>query len=86
MKGEIPHRKGKIMSGRYPVKAAGEFIKLLNSLRANAIVNDLELENFKIACLSNIASRPFRRFGRGKAKRSHVQVKLVPRVKMGVRK
>ena len=36
MKGEIPHRKGKIMSGRYPVKAAEYFIKLLKQLSANA--------------------------------------------------
>jgi len=84
MKGEIPHRKGRIMSGRFPVKASGEFIKLLNSLRANAIVNEMEIEKFRIACMSNVASRPYKRFGRGKAKRSHVQVKLVPRVEIKV--
>src|SRR3989344_6507885 len=31
-KGELPHRKG-MMSGRYPIKASGIFIKLLKSLR-----------------------------------------------------
>jgi len=35
MKGEYPHRKG-IMSGKYPVKAAKEFKRILRSLGANA--------------------------------------------------
>lgn len=79
MRGEIPHRKGKgMMSGRYPVKAAGEFIRLLKSLKANAIVNELELEKCKLACMSNVAARQYRRFGRGRFKRTHVQLKLVP--------
>ena len=36
MKGETPHRKGKIMSGRFPKKAAQNFIVLLKSLSSNA--------------------------------------------------
>ena len=79
MKGEIPHRKGKIMSGRYPIKAVREFIKLLKSLKANSLVNELELEKFKIFCMANQASRPYRRFGQGRIKRSHVMIKLIPR-------
>ncbi len=79
MKGEIPHRRGKgMMSGRYPVKAALEFIRLLKSLKANAVANELELENVRISCKANIASRPYRRFGQGRFKRSHVEIKLVP--------
>ncbi len=78
MKGEIPHRKGKIMSGRYPVKAVKEFIKLLKSLRANALMNELELEKYRIFCKANIASRPYRRFGKGRFKRTHVKIKLIP--------
>ena len=77
MRGEIPHRKGKIMSGRYPVKAAKEFIKLLKSLKANALMNELELEKYKIFCKANIASRPYRRFGKGRFKRTHVEIKLI---------
>jgi len=77
MKGEIPHRKG-IMSGRYPINAVREFIKLLKSLRANAIFNELELEKFKIFCMANKASSPFKRFGQRRLKRSHVQIKLMP--------
>jgi len=80
MRGEIPHKKG-IMSGRYPLNAAKEFIVLLKSLRANAIVNELELEKLVIFCKADLASRPYKRFGRKKAKRCHVTIKLVPIIK-----
>jgi len=79
MKGEIPHRKGKrMMSGRYPVKASKEFIKLLKSLKANAIVNELELEKYEIFCKANVAPRPYKSFGQGRFKRTHVTLKLIP--------
>ena len=81
MKGEIPHRKGDMMSGRYPVKAVGEFIKILKSLKSNAIVNELELEKYVIFCKANIASRPYRKSGRARGKRTNVQIKLVLPVK-----
>lgn len=77
MRGEIPHRRG-MMSGRYPTKAAGFFIKLLKSLKSNAMVNEMELEKYKIHAISNLAPRPFRRFGQGKFKRCHVTIKLIP--------
>lgn len=72
MKGEIPHRKG-MMSGRYPQKAAGEFIKLLKSLSANAIAN--EIENPVITkAIANNSSRPFGRKGAIRRKRTHVML------------
>ena len=77
MRGEIPHKKG-IMSGRYPVKAAGFCIKLLKSLKSNAIVNELELEKYQVHCIPNVAPRPYKRFGAGRFKRSHVTIKLIP--------
>ncbi len=77
MRGEIPHKKG-IMSGRYPINAVNAFLTLLKSVKSNAIVNELELEKVKIFCKANVASRPSRRFGQGKHKRSHVQIKLIP--------
>jgi large subunit ribosomal protein L22 len=77
MKGEIPHRKGNIMSGRYPIKAAEEFIKMLKSLKSNAIANELELEKYVIFCKSNVASRPYRKSGRARGKRTNVQIKLI---------
>ncbi|MDD5192328.1 MAG: uL22 family ribosomal protein [Candidatus Nanoarchaeia archaeon] len=77
IKGEIPHRKGDMMSGRYPVKAAGEFIRALKSLKSNAIVNELELEKYVIFCKANIASRPYRKSGRARGKRTNLQLKLI---------
>ncbi len=82
MKGEIPHRKGSIMSGRYMKNATGEFIGLLKGLKANATANELELEKVKIFCMANVAARPRRRFGRKKFKRTHVQIKLIPSVEI----
>ncbi len=75
MKGEIPHRKGKIMSGRYPKKAVEHFIKLLKSLLANSNAN--ELNNPIISdSIANLGSRPFGRFGRIRKKRTHVKIKV----------
>lgn len=80
MRGEIPHRKG-MMSGRYPIKAVGIYIKLLKSLKSNAIANELELEKFKIFAMANVASRPYKKFGAGRFKRSHVTIKLINKEK-----
>ncbi len=75
-KGEIPHRKGRMMSGRYPVKTAKFFIKLLKGLKGNALVNNIDIEKARIAfALANWASRPQRREGR-RAKRANVVLKL----------
>jgi len=76
MKGEIPHRKGKMMSGRYPQKAVGHFITLLKSLEANAAVNELD-EPVIVEAIANLAPRPFGRFGKTKKKRTHVRLKCV---------
>ena len=78
MAGEIPHRRG-MMSGRYPVKGAGEFIRLLKSLKSNAIAKELELEKYTVHAIPNNASRPYKRFGQGRMKRSHVTIKLIPK-------
>jgi len=48
MKGELPHRKG-MKSGRYPLKAASLFIKLLKGLISNALVNGLDTQRLIIA-------------------------------------
>ncbi len=74
-KGEIPHRKGKrMMSGRYPVKASKYFIKLLKSLYANASVVGLDTDKIKIMARANQASRPYKRFGSTRFKRTHVVI------------
>jgi len=76
MKGEIPHRKGKIMSGRYPQKAVGHFIKLLKSLESNSNINELN-EPVIVEAISNLAQRPYGRFGRTKKKRTKIKIKCV---------
>jgi len=72
MTGEIPHRKGKMMSGRFPVRSAEQFITILKSLKANAIVNEIE-EPVLVEAIANQASRPYGRFGRVKRKRTHIK-------------
>ena len=71
MKGEIPHRKGNIMSGRYPINACKVFINLLKSLIANSQVNNLENPYIAVA-IANDASRPFKRGGSMRFKRTNV--------------
>ncbi len=78
MKGEIPHRKGKMMSGRYPQKAAQRFIVLLKSLSANANVNELE-NPIIVEAIANIGARPYGRFGTIRRKRSHIKIKVKER-------
>lgn len=74
MKGEIPHRKGKIMSGRFPKKATEHFIKMLKSLSSNVSANELE-DVIIVEAIANIGSRPYGRFGRIRKKRTHVKIK-----------
>ncbi|MBR9700846.1 50S ribosomal protein L22 [Candidatus Woesearchaeota archaeon] len=77
----VGHRPGKMGAGRYPVKAAGEFIKLFNNAKANASDKGMT-GTLIIAHLSaNRASRPFRNRSkyRGEFKRTHVEVILTER-------
>ena len=74
MKGEIPHRKGKgISSGRFPKKAAKNFIILLKSLAANANEGNLD-EPIIVEAIANMAARPHGRFGRTQKKRTHIKI------------
>lgn len=71
MKGEIPHRKGKIMSGRFPERAAKEFLVLVHSLEKNA--DNVDMENPIITtAMANKPQRPYAKGGRARKKRSHV--------------
>lgn len=83
-KGEIPHRKGPIMSGRYPISSSKHFINMLKALKGNAIVNGLELERTVITESSaSWAARPQRSGGR-RAKRVNLIMKA--REVMGAKK
>ena len=79
MTGEIPHKKGKgIMSGRYPQKATGYFIRMLKNLNANAIVNGID-EGIIAEAVPNKASQPYGRSGAIRRKRTHVKIKVIER-------
>ena len=78
MKGEIPHRRGRMMSGGFPKNAARHFIVLLKSLAGNSSVNEID-NPVIVGAVANLASRPYGRFGRWRRKRTHV--KLVAREK-----
>lgn len=85
MKGEIPHRKGKMMSGRFPAKASGYFIKILKTLKGNADNHDVD-EPFIFEAIANKASRPMARFGRWERKRTHITIKAKSRIKKANKK
>ena len=70
MKGEIPHRKGEIMSGRYPKKAAKNFIVLLKSLSSNC--SYLGIEDPMIT--EAFANKGGRTFGRRGVRKKRTQV------------
>ena len=76
MRGEIPHRKG-IASGRYPVKAAAHFVKLLKNTIGNARVAGLEGELVIKTAIANKAPKSRHggaRHGWEKFKRAHVTI------------
>jgi len=74
-KGEIPHRKGNMERGRYPVNAAKYFINLLKGLKGNVITNQMELDNTRIYLVSpSWANRPMKRGGK-LGKRTNIIIK-----------
>ena len=73
MRGEIPHRAGKIMAGRFPGKAAKAFIILLKSLKGNATNHDVE-EPIISEAFANKGPKTLGRGGRTEKKRTHVTI------------
>lgn len=73
-KGEIPHRKGDMMSGRYPVNASKLYINILKGLKGNVLANGMDLDKTVItSSISNWSTRPQRRGG-GRFKRTNVYI------------
>ena len=75
---DVGHKKG-MMSGRYPIKAASAFLKLILSVEDNAQDIGLNVENLKISkILANKASSPATG-GRTKgiSKKSNLQIEVV---------
>lgn len=82
---EVPHQKGKGMAGgRFPKNACIEIIKLLNQLKANAVVNSIE-DPVIVLAKANKAKRPFKKAGR-KAKRAHVYIEVRSKSKLKMEK
>ena len=75
MKGEIPHRHGKgMMSGRFPERAAEEFISALKSTLANATSHGID-DPIIVEAIANIGNRPYAKYG-VRRKRTHLKLKL----------
>ncbi|MDP3990030.1 MAG: 50S ribosomal protein L22 [archaeon] len=77
---DVGHKAG-MSSGRYPQKAAKEFLKLIKSVEANAQNKGLSTTNLTITkLLANKASIPFQggRFRRG-SKRAHIEIMVEER-------
>lgn len=73
-KGEIPHRKGDMMSGRYPVAASKIFIPMLKNLKGAVLYNGMDITKTRISlAYTNFAPRPQRRGGM-KGKRASVTI------------
>jgi large subunit ribosomal protein L22 len=83
MKGEIAHRHGEFMAGRYPKNASKEFIVLLKSLQSNSLQNGIENPVITEA-IPNMGSRPYGRAGRIQRKRTHIS--LVAKEKVEAKK
>lgn len=74
---DLGHKPG-MAGGRFPEKAARQFLKLVNSVEANAQFKGLNTSNLKIIkILANRASLPFTgRRQRTSTKRSHLEIEV----------
>ena len=60
---EVGHKSDTgVMSGRYPQKAAGEFIKLLDNLESNAEYRGMDLDRLRIVNATVHKGRKIQRF------------------------
>jgi len=83
-KRDMPHRKGPIAAGRYPIKATQEVIKLLNSVEANASNKGLNTQSLYISSIiPNKAATPMHhgRMRRRKMKRTHIKITVEEKTK-----
>ena len=73
----LGHRKGKMASGRYPVKASKVFLKLMSSVEANAQTKGLNTGELTIIHLCAHRAQTPKHYGRNpgrKFKRSHIEI------------
>jgi len=72
----VPHRKGKVGPGRYPVKASRQILSLIKSAEANAESKGMS-KNLFISHISAHKGETQSRYGRKmgkKAKRTHIKI------------
>lgn len=72
----LPHRKGKIASGRYPIKASKYLLDIIESVEANAKQKNLTLP-LRIKHISAHKGATTHHYGRHrgtKAKRTHIAI------------
>jgi len=74
--GSVPHRKGNIGPGRYPIKASQKILSLIKSAEANAEQKGMS-KNLLISHISAHKGETQSRYGRKmgkKAKRTHIKI------------
>ena len=72
----VPHRKGKIGPGRYPLKASKEILSLIKGAESNAENKGMQ-KNLVISHISGHKGETKSRYGRKigkKAKRTHIKI------------
>lgn len=82
--GDVGHRRGNIMAGRYPVKACTEILKLIKSAEANAEAKGLATDALIIKHICAHKGPNVGRFGRHRgrrAKRTHIEIILTEKQK-----
>lgn len=76
---DVGHRKGPMAAGRYPQKAAKEFLKIVKAVEANANAKGLNTSVLKISKL--IANKAASPMGGGRSrtssKRTHLEIEVV---------
>ena len=83
---EVGHKKGKgMMAGRYPIKACKEFLRLLKQLNANAIIDELAIEECVVNGKADIGNRQYRRMGH-RFKSTNLILELKKPLKKGKKK
>lgn len=80
MKGEYAHRKGRIMSGKYPQNATKYFINLLKTLQGNSNVAGID-EPVISEAFANFGPKVRARFGRWERKRANIKLTAIEKKK-----
>ena len=72
----IPHRRGNIATGRYPIKAATAIFKILKSLEANAEFKNLNTKNLMITRImpNKAANQPHYGRKRRSMRSTHLEI------------